>query len=92
MNILVNDLADTILGDFGAASFYDVNLYTAANIERVEVRAYACLIEDLLGLVKDVSDESKSKWQQLINDCRHVKVKSRPGFSEILERLKGFKL
>ncbi|GAL79457.1 serine/threonine protein kinase [Algibacter lectus] len=79
-------------GDFGAASFYDVNSELARAIERVEVRAYACLVEDVLGLVRenDMNTELLEKWQKLIANCTDVDVKTRPTFSEILEALDEF--
>ncbi|MDO7135539.1 protein kinase [Algibacter lectus] len=91
-NILVNASADCLLGDFGAASFYDVNSGLAYVVERVEVRAYACLVEDVLGLVRenDMNTELLEKWQKLIANCTDVDVKTRPTFSEILEALDEF--
>ncbi|WP_159017825.1 leucine-rich repeat-containing protein kinase family protein [Algibacter sp. L3A6] len=91
-NILVNASADCLLGDFGAASFYDVNSELAYAIERVEVRAYACLVEDVLDLVRenDMNNELLEKWQRLIADCTSSDVRLRPGFSDILEVLDEF--
>ncbi|WP_405296128.1 leucine-rich repeat-containing protein kinase family protein [Algibacter sp. Ld11] len=91
-NILVNASADCLLGDFGAASFYDVNSELAYAVERVEVRAYACLVEDVLGLVRenDMNSELLEKWQKLIADCTSSDVRLRPGFSDILEVLDEF--
>ena len=91
-NILINTTADCLLGDFGAATFYDVNSNLAHTIERVEVRAFGCLLEDLLGLVPEnkMNNEVRNSWQMLIADCALADVKSRPGFSEILEKLAGF--
>jgi hypothetical protein len=45
------------LGDLGAAFFYDRSGADAAAIERIEMRGYACFIDDLLGLV--AGDDSK---------------------------------
>ncbi|WP_298487875.1 leucine-rich repeat-containing protein kinase family protein [uncultured Maribacter sp.] len=89
-NILVNEKAECLLGDFGAASFYDTNSELSTTIERVEVRAFACLLEDLLNLVHDTTDEASKKWQNLIADCTKLEVKFRPSFSEILELLNTF--
>lgn len=87
-NILVNKTADCLLGDFGAASFYDVNSTLALTIERVEVRAFGCLLEDVLGLVTEI--ESHIKWQKLIADCTTPEVKLRPRFTEVLAELNQF--
>jgi hypothetical protein len=91
-NILVNKTADCILGDFGAASFYNVNSVLAHTIERVEIRAFGCLIEDIVSLVsKDEIDKlALYKWQKLISDCTKLHVKSRPSFSEVLQELNTF--
>ncbi|CDF79082.1 serine/threonine protein kinase [Formosa agariphila KMM 3901] len=91
-NILVNDTADCLLGDFGAASFYDIYANDAHAIERVEVRAYGCLIEDLLNLVPETQMDSKKRttWESLISDCFLPEVQWRPNFIEILEKLERF--
>jgi len=91
-NILINKKAECLLGDFGAATFYDVNSLFAPNIERVEVRAFGCLLEDVLNLVSEneLNSALRNKWQKLITDCTIPAVKSRPNFSEILEVLNHF--
>lgn len=91
-NILINKKAETLLGDFGVASFYDVNSELAHTIQRVEVRAYACLLEDVLSLVNenDIDNELRCKWVKLITKCGIPDVKSRLSFSEILEELRTF--
>ncbi len=51
-NILVNPAGNCVLGDFGAASRYGMLKSRAANVakglERIEVRAFGYLLEDLL--------------------------------------------
>jgi Protein tyrosine and serine/threonine kinase/Leucine rich repeat len=48
-NILVDGNHHPLLGDFGAASSYDLNDKIAGTaLERLEVRAFGCLLEDLL--------------------------------------------
>jgi len=91
-NILVNKTATSILGDFGAASSYDVNSVIAPNIERIEVRAFGCLLEDVLGLVSEneLSNHLRNKWEELIAGCTIPEVKSRRCFSEITVALNKF--
>ncbi len=91
-NILVNEEAHFILGDFGAASFYDLNSAVADKIERIEVRAFACLLEDISGLVpsREIDPARKFKWQELIADCSLEEVSERPNFAAISEKLKAF--
>jgi len=86
-NILIDKSKKSILGDFGAASFYDVALKNAKNIERVEVRAFGCLLEDLFGLVGECDAD---KWKKLVTKCMWPEVKLRPSFSEVVEELKRF--
>ena len=47
-NILTDAGAESLMGDFGAASFYEVGSMHAREIQRIEVRAFGCLLEDLL--------------------------------------------
>ena len=48
-NILCDHQGHALLGDFGAASFYPSEDKTlAAALQRLEVRAFACLLEELL--------------------------------------------
>ena len=95
-NILVNTSIDKstecLLSDFGAASFYDINSDLATLIERIEVRAYGCLLEDLYQLVKadELEDTLRVKWNKLIADCKQPMVAQRLGFAEIEEILCGF--
>ena len=91
-NILVNKTADCLLGDFGAASFYDVNSVLGQNIERVEVRAFGCLLADMFNLVhkNEKLNDVNNKWIKLIAICTLSEVKFRPSFSEIVEELTQF--
>jgi hypothetical protein len=91
-NILVNSAADCLLGDFGAASVYDVSSAHAGIIERVEVRAFGCLLEDVLSLVSETefTKQHHKKWLRLIDDCTLPQVRSRPSFSDILAELNTF--
>ncbi len=91
-NIMVNKTADCLLGDFGAASFYDVNSMLAHNIERIEIRAFGCLVEDIFNLLnkKEMDKNLRDKWGEIITTCTVSEVKSRPSFYEILNQLSTF--
>ena len=91
-NILVNKSADCLLGDYGAASYYDTNSELAHNIQRIEVSAFGCLIEDLLGLVSkdELNKNVLNRWKQLITSCFNPDVKSRMSFNEIVAILNQF--
>jgi hypothetical protein len=89
---LINKTADCLLGDFGAASFYDLNSGLGHCIERVEVSAFGCLLEDVLNLVpeKEINNNARNMWLNLITDCRVADVKSRLSFSQVSEVLNKF--
>ncbi|WP_010134880.1 leucine-rich repeat-containing protein kinase family protein [Ochrovirga pacifica] len=90
-NILIHPSGKAILGDFGAASFYDVRSSLSKFIERVEVRAFGCLVEDILQLTSTntMPPEKRTAWEALITVCCHPTVDKRPCFSEIVTLLKN---
>ncbi|WP_441295179.1 leucine-rich repeat-containing protein kinase family protein [Massilia glaciei] len=47
-NIMVDATGPALLGDFGAATSYERAGPQASQLERIEVRAFGCLLEDLL--------------------------------------------
>jgi len=85
-NILWNENGDCLLGDFGAATFvpqHDLNF--AANLQSIEVRAFACLIEELVDHC-DVQIKENPIVEMLRNlqcSCAQPNVKGRPLFDEI---------
>lgn len=87
-NTLYNDDGDANLGDFGAASFYPVaNSSLGQALERLEVRAFGCLLEDLLDRVPASSAplSTYGALRQLQQRC--MEPNQRPGFGEILAEL-----
>lgn len=88
-NILWNDTGDCLLGDFGAASFLPQDTAQAEKIQRLEVRAYACLLEELLDRC-DASPEGKADiaaLRALQRRCDNSQVDQRPLFTEIRDTL-----
>lgn len=95
-NILVNEAGDQpLLTDFGAASFKcgdDVS-FTEEEVlclEGIEVRAFGCLIEDLVSRVEE-GDRNKRGVSELTSiqcRCFDENVLSRPRFSELVELLR----
>jgi Protein tyrosine and serine/threonine kinase/Leucine rich repeat len=88
-NILVNgETNHPLLGDFGAASSYDLDDPIASSaLERLEVRAFGCLLEDLLDRAQ-VSEAQAEKWvfsqlDELRQDCLQPTPGTRPLFREI---------
>ena len=88
-NILWNDAGDCLLGDFGAASFLPQDMRQAAALQRIEVRAYACLLEELLDRC-DATPETASvlaALRALQRRCDSAGMNSRPLFAEIRSAL-----
>ncbi|MEA3419208.1 MAG: leucine-rich repeat-containing protein kinase family protein [Campylobacterota bacterium] len=88
-NILVEKNGHSMLGDFGAATLYD-HAATGTSFERLEVRAFGCLLEELLErcVVKDeVEQKSIEKLNQLMSECMQESVAKRPLFDEICHQL-----
>jgi hypothetical protein len=79
-NILINDEDHCYLGDFGAATFYEPH---RKEFEKIEVRAFGCLLEDMLSLCPDKEGETYKALEQLRAQCMNEKVEERPLFSEI---------
>jgi len=111
-NILKNHNGDCLLGDFGAASVYpvavqDIPLISISNsisnpiptLEQIEVRAFGCLIEELIDHCSalDISSNAVQNTRlspqlsgQLIamkNACLQDATHLRPYFSELFEQL-----
>jgi hypothetical protein len=90
-NILWNELGDCLLGDFGAASFYLPNApHLHRSLEALEVRAFGCLLEDLLErLDKTHTDADCDRLRSLQQDCIHSVPSSRPTFTQILDEVRS---
>lgn len=88
-NTLIDDEANTIFGDFGAATYYDTHHKNASLFEKLDVRAFGCLMEDLLNLVPiDKKKENLSlNLLSLKNTCLKENIADRPSFKNILEIL-----
>ncbi|HAJ64948.1 MAG TPA: protein kinase [Cyanobacteria bacterium UBA8543] len=91
-NILVNETGDSLLGDFGAASFYDLSdVVRGQALERLEVRAFGCLLEDMLDhCILEESSEYTAVVESLRclqQDCLKEVLSRRPRFTEICDRL-----
>tara|TARA_R110002126_G_scaffold206886_1_gene353983 strand:- start:13787 stop:15088 length:1302 start_codon:yes stop_codon:yes gene_type:complete len=91
-NILINEKSEILFGDFGAATFYDTNSLLANQIERIEVRAFGCLLEDVLRLIdtSEIEHRLESDLKKLKQRCFSVDVNNRPNFSDILLELSDY--
>ncbi|MFD1873795.1 leucine-rich repeat-containing protein kinase family protein [Hymenobacter bucti] len=89
-NILYTEAGDALLGDFGAACFFDpADLGRAEALQRLEVRAFACLLEDLLTHCPEAATVPAvhQAWQQLQHRCAQPTVAARPLFAEVVAEL-----
>ncbi|QSZ41541.1 protein kinase [Sulfurimonas aquatica] len=79
-NILLNANNSCYLGDFGAASFYENknNMH-----EKLEVRAFGCLLEELLLRSSSKECSSFKMLDDLKDKCMSEDVDSRPLFKEM---------
>ncbi len=89
-NILHCGQGRALLGDFGAASCYAADKSAIAEgLERLEVRAFGCLLEELVERCNPSSEAIGVL--ALLNDlksaCLSEESESRPFFDEITERL-----
>ena len=86
-NILADEFGQTLLTDFGAAATYaSLPKHLRAKHEQLEVRAFGCLVEDLLGLVKN-QDGKMPVLERLKRDCLEANVSVRPLFEGIKNML-----
>jgi len=89
-NILHGKEGDALLGDFGAASFFaPQDRQRAEALQRIEVRAFACLLEELLERCS-AADDSRVKADTLADlqaRCAQENSEARPLFAEIHELL-----
>ena len=91
-NILVNPDGLSLLGDFGAASFFSPDDRSLAQaLQAIEVRAVGCLFEELLA--RSEADEGSrlalNALAELTATCLQDDVLLRPRLAEI-ERMLGF--
>jgi serine/threonine protein kinase len=93
-NILVDDKGESLLSDFGAASFYEPSSLHAKSIEGFEIRAFGCLLEELIQLVfksieklNDKAKETLMILQDMQTKCINENPLSRPDFKSIVLQL-----
>jgi len=80
-NILINDDDQCYLGDFGAASFYEPH---RKEFEKIEVRAFGCLLEDMLSVCPTKEGKDYKILEEMRVKCMDEDTNKRPLFSEIL--------
>ncbi|MBI3520769.1 MAG: protein kinase [Bacteroidetes bacterium] len=91
-NTLFDNDANTIFGDFGAATMYDISDKNAPYLERLDVRAFGCLMEDLLNHVPE-HKKKESLFLCLLGlkaACLKENIIERPSFYDIKLMLDTF--
>ncbi|MGI4738890.1 MAG: leucine-rich repeat-containing protein kinase family protein [Janthinobacterium lividum] len=90
-NILATAAGAALLGDFGAASFFDAATPAAQSLQRLEARAFGHLLEELLAQCPTGADDSEEPvrraWVGLQLRCTQPTVAARPLFAEIEREL-----
>lgn len=80
-NILVDDSGHAVMGDFGAASrLCGMDPSLVRRLEKLEVRAFGCLLDDLLGLQSSGADSGLISLRDL---CLSENNNERPLFADI---------
>jgi hypothetical protein len=83
------ETGEAYLGDFGASTHYDVSSVLAPYFERLDVRAYGCLLDDILSVCTEKNDVTE-KLEALRDFCWNTKILERPNFDELVDKLKLF--
>jgi hypothetical protein len=87
-NLLVNPEAHSLLGDFGAASFFDPHSSSGQALQRIEARAFGNLLEELLQhCAAHDQPELQESLKNMSKHCTQTIVMQRPTFTQILEGL-----
>jgi hypothetical protein len=88
-NTMIDEQANMLLGDFGAAS--DLSYLPKEQqsaMQAIEVRAFGCLLDDLLPLSRCTNNAEQYDKLVIIKDtCMQENTYERPTFTEIIEKL-----
>lgn len=93
-NLQCTAQGDCVLGDMGAASFLPMHdLATSQALQRLEVRALGCLLEELLAHGEACVDDSDACFalRHLCVQCLHSDVAARPLFGQVVAQLQALK-
>lgn len=91
-NILNTPAGNALLGDFGAACFFASEDTAAATaLQQLEVRAFGCLLEDLLTHCPEADEApgARAALWDLQRRCVQPEATARPLFGEIARVLEG---
>jgi hypothetical protein len=91
-NVLYRPDGGCYLGDFGAASFYTPQASGGAHpFEALEVRAFGCLLGELLEYTEAEVDGRLALLKALQLRCMAPEPASRPPFAELVAMLESFR-
>lgn len=82
-NILATPAGEALLGDFGAASFFDTAAVATLGLQQLEARAFGCLLEELLAHCPASELMAVAVLADLQRRCTQPEVVSRPLFAEM---------
>jgi len=89
-NLQRDDSGHGLLGDMGAASFLPDDSVQSQALQRLEARAFGCLLEELLQHTDaTLSVTTHQAWSALRDDCLQQTVSARPLFAQIVQRLQN---
>jgi serine/threonine protein kinase len=91
-NILHGGQGQVVIGDFGAASFYSLaDAMTGIALERLEVRAFGCLLAEMVERIDPVflPEPIQRQLSALVTACLGEIPAERPRFADILQQLAG---
>lgn len=90
-NVLIDESAHALLGDFGAATFYEFNSFQTTSLQKLDVRAFGCLLDDMLQRV-NLETQKHPDYKILVeikNNCMSEIISNRPDFKNIVNTLKA---
>ncbi|WP_310614422.1 leucine-rich repeat-containing protein kinase family protein [Limnohabitans sp.] len=99
-NILHTTRGDALLSDFGAAAFFDVNhAALAQGLEKLEVRALGCLLEELAAHCNAEQDSARkqeglaqvTQLAQLAQQCMSDQPTKRPSLAHVCAMLEALR-
>jgi hypothetical protein len=67
-NLLVDPKGRTLLSDFGAASFFDPDTQAGLALQRLEARAFGCLLEELMDRCEATDSGDRLRQLSLLRD------------------------
>ena len=90
-NVLYRPDGETLLSDFGAASFYDPGQESASALQQIDVRAFGYLLQELLAHchADDAARPTLAALAALQAACLSAEPARRPLFNDIAHKLAG---